>query len=166
MLAIMIPIAALMVAIDIARLRRWALWTRFVARLFGNMIRRHELAGDWTGATYILLSVCLTVALFTKPIAVAALAFIMVGDTLAALVGRRFGRHRFGHKSVEGSLACLAGTVAVALVVPGLPLTVGLIGALVAAIAEAIPFGIDDNVTVPLISGASMSIVTGILAAA
>ena len=166
MLYIMVPITVLMIIIDLSRLRHLYLWTMVVAPVFGRMIRRHEVDGDWTGATYILLSVCLTVALFTKPVAIAALAFIMLGDTLAALVGRRYGRLRFGQKSVEGSLACLVGTAAVALIVPGLPLTVGLFGAFVAAVVEAAPFGIDDNITVPLLSGLSMTLAAGVLSAA
>ncbi len=116
------------------------------------------MAGDFTGATYILLSVCLTVALYDKPIAIAAIAFIIVGDTLAALIGRRFGRHRFGNKSVEGSLACLAGTVIVAVIVPDLPIGIRLFGAVVATIVEALPLNIDDNITVPILSGLSMTL--------
>jgi dolichol kinase len=166
MLYIMVPITALMIVIDISRLRHLLLWKAVVSRIFGRMIRRHEEEGDWTGATYILLSVCLTVALFIKPIAVAALAFIMVGDTLAALVGRRYGRLRFGQKSIEGSLACLVGTVAVALIVPGLSLRVGIIGAFLATVVEAAPLGIDDNITVPLLSGLGMTLAAGVLSAA
>ena len=158
MLTIMVPITVLMYIIDISRLRGWPLWTNSVNVVFGKMIRRHEIDGDWTGATYILTSVCSTVALFPRPIAVAALAFIMVGDTLAALIGRRFGRHKIGRKSVEGSLACLAGTSVVAFCVPDLPLQIGLLGAVAAAIVEALPLGVDDNITVPLIAGVLMTL--------
>ena len=162
MLTIMVPIAVAMIVIDIARLREWIFWRSVVHPVFGRMIRDHEANGDFTGATYILLSVCFTIALYDKPVAIAALTFIIVGDTLAAIIGRKFGRHRFGHKSFEGSFACLAGTVAVAvivwLVMPSFPLTVGLAGALVATIVEAMPLGVDDNVSVPLVSGLVMSL--------
>jgi dolichol kinase len=163
MLAIMIPIALLMLLIDISRLREWALWRKIAAPIGGRMIRGHEQAGDFTGATYILVSVCLTVAMYTKPIAIAALTFIIVGDTLAALVGRRFGRHRFGRKSVEGSLACLAGTSLVAVFTPGLALSVALPGAVVAAITEALSTRIDDNISVPIVSGLVMTLLSRIL---
>jgi dolichol kinase len=165
MLLIMIPIALTMVLIDIARLRRWAFWSKVAAPIGGRMIRGHEEAGDFTGATYILVSVCLTVAMYTKPIAIAALMFIIVGDTLAALIGRRFGRHRFGRKSVEGSLACLAGTVLVAVFTPNLALAVALAGAVVAAITEALSTRIDDNISVPIVSGLVMTLLSKILVA-
>lgn len=158
MLAVMVPAFLLMVLIDVSRLRNWGFWRSFARPLVSPMIRSHEEAGDFTGAFYILGSTCLTIALFSKPVAIAALAFIIVGDTFAALIGRKFGRHKFGRKSVEGSLGCLLGTVIVALLTPHLPLSVGLFGAVVATVAEAVSFKIDDNVSVPLASGLAMTL--------
>ena len=164
MLAFIIPATIITILIDIARLRQWPFWNRFASIVIGPMIRPHEESGDFTGATYILGTFCACVALFDKPIAVAALAFIIVGDTFAALIGRRFGRHFFGRKSLEGSLACLAGTLLVAGLTPQLSFTVAAFGAVVAAITEALSGRIDDNVTVPLISGTMMTLLTRIIA--
>jgi len=147
-----------MVIIDIARLRNRGLWRNFLGRFAGGMVRDHEVAGDFTGATYILLSACFTIALYDRPVAVAALAFIIVGDTFAALIGRRFGKHKFGRKSIEGSSGCLLGTLIVVLFVPDLPLQVALVGAFVATVTEALSTKIDDNISVPLISGLIMSL--------
>lgn len=162
MLMIMVPITLLMILIDISRLRRWLFWRAFAGKIISPVIRRHEEAGDFTGASYILISVCLTVALYDKAIAIAALAFVVVGDSLAAVIGRRFGRHRFGNKSIEGSLSCLIGTavvaIIVAIVVPGIGLRVALGGAMVATIVEALPLGIDDNITVPILCGLFMTL--------
>jgi dolichol kinase len=163
MLCILIPVTLAMILIDVARLRDWNLWRSFASRIIGRIIRAHELAGDFTGATYILLSFCLTIGFFDKPLAIAALAFTIVGDTFAAIVGRKFGRHRFRNKSVEGSLGCLVGTVIVALLVPDLALIIGLAGAVVATVVEAVSFRIDDNISVPLVSGLAMTLLTRIL---
>ncbi len=160
MLRFLIPATILMILIDVSRLMNLTFWEKFGANCFKVMIRKHESEGDFTGATYILTSFCLTISLFEKHIAIAALSFIIVGDTFAALIGRRFGRHKFWNKSWEGSFACLAGTVIVALLVPSLTLTVALFGAVVAAVTEALPFGIDDNLTVPLVSGTAMMILS------
>lgn len=158
MLALLIPLALLIILIDLSRLRRWRFWTGFAGRIGSPIMREHEKSGDFTGATYILIAFCCTIALYDKPIAVAALSFTIVGDTLAALVGRRFGRLRFGRKSLEGSLACLVGCGLVAWAVPGLPIYVGIVGAGVATIAESISLGIDDNVSMPVLSGLFMTL--------
>ncbi len=159
MLYIMVPVTLFVIFMDISRLRHWPFWEVFAKRIIGSIIRQHELDGDFTGATYILISTCLTVALFSKPIAIAALAFIIVGDSFAAIIGRKFGRHRFfNNKTIEGSLACLAGTVIVAIIAPDLVLPVALVGACIATLAEAFPFGTDDNVTVPILSGLIMTL--------
>jgi dolichol kinase len=158
-LYIMVPATVLMILIDVARLRGWSFWSRIGRRFIGPLIRSHEEAGDFTGAFYILITFCVCIAAFSKPVAVAAMAFIVVGDSLAALVGRRLGRHHlWGTASLEGSLACLAGTLIVAFVVPDLTRQVALTGAVVAALVESLPAGIDDNVTVPIASGLAMTV--------
>lgn len=164
-LYIMVPVTLLMIGIDIARLRNRGFWRNIFGPLAGKMVRGHEVAGDFTGATYILISVCLTIALYEKYIAIAALSFIIVGDTFAALIGRKLGRHKFGRKSVEGSLGCLLGTVIVAFLVPQVALEIALTGAVVATVTEALSTRIDDNISVPIISGLAMTLLTSISAA-
>jgi len=160
MLWIMVPVTIAMILIDISRLRHWRFWSAFASRFIGGMVRKKEENGDFTGATYILLSTCLTVAMFEKQLAIAALAFIIVGDTFAALIGRKFGLHKYGggRKSVEGSLGCLLGTMFVAVLTPDLPIYAGTVGAVVAAVTEGLSFEIDDNISVPIVSGLAMTL--------
>ena len=77
---------------------------------------------------------------------------------IAALIGRKFGRHRFGRKTVEGSLGCLLGTCLVAWLTPGLTAAVAFFGAVVATLTEALSFRVDDNITVPIVSGLAMTL--------
>ena len=162
-LAILVPFTLLVIMTDISRLRGWWFWHGLMGKLFSRMIRSHEQNGDWTGATYILLASCCTIALYNKPIAIAALAFIIVGDAAAALIGRQFGRHKIGRKSIEGSLGCLAATLLVAWLAPGLSFPVAAVGAVAAALFEFQPLGVDDNVTVPILSGLVMTFVQKML---
>jgi dolichol kinase len=99
--------------------------------------------------------------MFDRPIAVAALAFIMAGDPAAAIVGRKWGRHKYGNKSFEGSLAFLIAALIVTWLAPGLPLKIGIVGAFVATVVEAVSSGVDDNASVPLISGLAMHLLIG-----
>lgn len=160
MLAILTPIALALTIGDIARLRRWRAWNASEA-LAGKMVRKHEEAGDFTGAFYQLWMFVLVIALFSKEVAALAASFIIFGDTFAALVGRRWGRHRFRGKSLEGSLAFLASALVVVFVAEVtlvFPFWIGITGAVVATLVEAIPDFIDDNLSVPLTSGLVMTI--------
>ena len=161
-LAIMIPITVAMIIVDIGRLRNWRLW-RLLKPILSPIIREHEMMGDFTGATYILLTSCLAIAMFAKPVAVASLAFIMAGDPAAAIIGRKWGRHRYGKKSFEGSLAFLLAALVVVYIAPRLPMEVGIVGALVATFVEAVSSGVDDNASVPLISGLVMHLLIGLI---
>ena len=128
---------------------------KFFFRIFKPLLRTHERKGAMTGATYYLISAFLCILLFYKMVAIVCIFFMILGDMAAALVGKKWGRTKLlGPKSLEGSAACFIVCVAIALV--KLNPTMAIIGALVATLVELIPFPIDDNLTVPLISGAVM----------
>lgn len=115
-----------------------------------------------TGATYIALSALVAFLLFDKPVAITAMFFLSVGDPIAALVGRRLRGPRLLGKSPGGTLAFFAVAIAVAGVLSaGGVVSFGwalVAGAAVAAIVELVPLVLDDNVTIPLVSGAAMSL--------
>jgi len=162
LLSILIPVTALAITMDVARLRNSSLW-RWIEPLARPMVRRRESDGDFLGSTYILVAMCLTIAMFSATVASLALAFIIIGDTAAALVGRRWGRHVFRGKSLEGTLACLVSLAFVALygdLFMKTPLWIGLTGAFVATLMEAAPDFVDDNLSVPLVSGLVMQLLT------
>lgn len=155
-LLILTPFVLGSIVIDIIRLKRLPLHG-FLNRLIGPMLREHENS-DFTGSSYILTASLLSIILFDKSVAVAAISFIILGDIAAALIGRRYGKIKIKKKSLEGSFACLFMCVLVAVIVPGFPLWVGVVGAFVATVVEGITLPIDDNFSVPLISGLVMHI--------
>ncbi len=129
-------------------------------RVFAPLLRTHERKGAMTGATYYLISAFLCVLFFTKTLAIVCIFFMIFGDMAAALVGKMWGRTKIlGKKSLEGSAACFFVCAAIALVT--LNPVIALIGAFVATVVELIPVPIDDNLTVPLISGAVMHFLMG-----
>ena len=114
-----------------------------------------------TGATYIAIAALACFLVFDKSVAVVALFFLALGDPLAALVGSRMGRFRIFGKSPLGTLAFVAVAIGLAGILSAVnvvPFHWGLVvGAVVAALVELAPSPLDDNLTIPLISGAAMT---------
>ena len=113
-----------------------------------------------TGATYLVTGALFTFLLFGPEVAVPALLFLSLGDPAAALVGRRMPGPRIFGKSPGGTVAF----VVLGLVTVGVLTGSGavdyhwglLVGALIAGLVELSPGYPDDNLTIPLIAGASM----------
>lgn len=134
--------------------------SRWYHDTFDPMLREHELEKEplqFNGATYISFSALLLVLIFPKIIAITCFSLVAVSDTMAALAGKKFGRHRIGEKSLEGSLAFLVSALLIVAIVPRLDLTAGIITAITATAVEAFTlrinrYKIDDNLTIPLVS--------------
>jgi len=138
---------------DICRLRKWSI-QRYWTPITDYIVRPKE-SGGFTGATHILFSGFVCLLLFSVPAATLAMCTIILGDSAAALVGRKWGRHKFTHanRSWEGSLSFLAASQIAAFLIPGLPLWIGITGAVIGTLVEAFSNQIDDNLSVPLVVG-------------
>jgi dolichol kinase len=156
---ILLAATAATLALDIIRLRHQFIKIIFID-IFGPMLRRHEIDA-LTGATYLMVSSLACVLLFRPFIALASICFLVIGDALAAMVGRSYGRTKFFLKSFEGAAAGFAGCLLVGTGLMFLPfsdLTLSrmVIGAAVAMVIELLPIPLDDNIRVPLAAGAVM----------
>ena len=128
-------------------------------RYFKSILRTHEQKGALTGATFYILSTFLCILFFEKKVAIVCILFVVLGDAVAALVGMKWGRTKLiGKKSLEGSAACfvVCATISVIWLNP----IIGIAGAFVATGVELLPLRIDDNLTVSLISGIVMHLMT------
>jgi len=135
---------------------------RLYLKIFGFMIRHHERREKFTGATFVFLGSFLTVFLFPKEVAVIALLFLTIGDPTACLIGLAIGKHKLiGEKTVEGSLAfIMAGLIATSWI-STVPFATKIAGVILAGLIELIPWRIDDNLMIPLLSGTIMMILMG-----
>lgn len=144
-------------AIELARRRSPVVAQRF-ERLVGPLLRPHERRG-LTGATALAWADLAAAALFPPRVAAAAQLYAAWGDAAAALVGRRWGRHRLpSGKSLEGALAAALVDYAAGRALLRLPHRAALAGALAASLAELLPGPGDDNLRVALAGGAAAAL--------
>lgn len=132
--------------------------------VFGRMIRPHEhdrvSGGFWFGVGVVAVLV-----LYPRPVVEAACLVMGFGDAASTVAGRRFGTIRlFGGRSLQGTLAFAAVSLAVVsawrAACYGDPLSAALAWGAVAAVAgsvtELASTRIDDNLTVPVVTGAAL----------
>lgn len=126
------------------RLNRWSL-----IQAIG--LKPQEQRG-LNGASYLLLAALIVFLAFETKVAALALLFLTVGDPVAAVVGRRWGRHRLRGKSIEGSLAFMVSALVPGLLLApafGLKIGVVILAAGVASLLELLSLPPDDNLIVP-----------------
>jgi len=162
-LCLLLPVTAIFIVIDTARYYI-PLIARWFYHWFGWLLRRHETDINkkrLSGASHVLIAASLCVLLFPKVIAINAFTILIISDTASALIGRRFGRHRFLAKSLEGSAAFFISAILVIIVSPKidyLPMEyfIGIIAAVIGTVVEALPIKLDDNLTIPISVGFSL----------
>jgi len=133
----------------------------FISKIFEKylffMMRSFEKQGSLTGSTWVFVGALITFILVPKPFSLLALFFLAFGDSLAALVGMKFPFIHIGNKTLSGSLACFIICLFVGLILNfEISLNIILIGAFTATIAELISIKINDNISIPVLSGCAM----------
>ncbi len=133
--------------------------------IFGFLLREHEVdhkKRNLNGATYVFISALICVIIFPKVFFITAFSILIISDTVAALIGRKFGKHKFLAKSFEGTLSFFISASIVVLFTPKIEgimteYLIGFAAAFVGAIIENISFGFaDDNLSIPLSVGLTM----------
>ena len=133
---------------------------------FGFLLRKHELDNkkkNLNGATYVFISALLSVIIFPKVIFLTAFPILIISDSTAALIGRKWGKHKLFSKSLEGTLAFFASASIVVLFTPKLlngsitEYMIGILASAVGAIVENVSHGYaDDNLSIPISVGFTM----------
>ncbi|MCX6003300.1 MAG: hypothetical protein NTX46_02545 [Chloroflexi bacterium] len=129
---------------------------------FFKLVLRGSETSHLTGASYLLLASLISFLIFTRDVAVVSVCFLAVGDALATVIGEYNGGKRLWNKTLESDLSCLLACLVVGFILyyAGLNVSVPtvVVGSIVAAIAEALPLPVDDNLTIPFFAGLAMTL--------
>lgn len=130
------------------------------------MLRPHEKKGKgfFNGATWVLISATICVLAFPKVITITGFTILIISDICAALIGRRYGKHKFFDKSWEGTISFIVSAIAIIFIyynifnLPFSYLITGVIAAVFGGFVEAISkvIKVDDNLSIPISVGLVM----------
>ena len=133
-----------------------------IMRYLGVFMRSHEVHQMSTIPHY-LSSVFLAIAIFPKPIAILSILYLACGDPMASTVGILYGNHGPRLKCGKTLIGSAAGFATCALITmaylttlslpPDAVLIFAIVGGFAGGFAELLPFDIDDNFIIPIISG-------------
>ncbi len=114
----------------------------------------------FSSMTIFLISTFIIILFFEIEIAITALIFLIFGDMFGKIFGLAYGRHKIFEKTLEGTLAYLGSVIIIGFILftsLDIALIVLIAGGIAAPLIELLPIGINDNFTVPIISGAVMT---------
>jgi dolichol kinase len=134
-----------------------------VLRFWGPFMRAHEVHRMSTVPHYMTATI-IAIGVFPKSVAVLALLYLACGDPMASLCGILYGhkgpRFASGKTLVGTAAGVFVCTSITFLYLTSLSITslstialVSVIGGLAGGMAELLPLDIDDNFTIPVVSG-------------
>ncbi len=152
----------LLVVMDLLRIYNKS-FKLFITKIFKKLFIDRD-NGRLNSATWYIISAAIGMILFgndkNRLIAGLPILYLAFGDTAASILGKKFGRKKIPilRGTWIGTLSCFITCFIINLFY--LNLTVSIITAAAASIAEALPIPIDDNISMVLISATVLSILT------
>jgi len=152
-------------ALEVARLRMPGV-NGLAVKVFRPIMRQNEVARV-TGTPFYVGSVLLSIVVFPKTIAILSILFLAIGDPLSSIFGIIYGYKsiRFANgKTLIGTAAGMTVCFSIAfsylyfhdqLPAPAASM-IALTGGIAGGGAEMIPLDIDDNFSIPIVSGLAM----------
>jgi len=138
---------------------------KFAIKMMGPIMRSHEVE-KISGTPFYVGSVLLSVIIFPKLIAILSILYLAFGDPISSIFGILWGDlgPRFTNgKSLIGTAAgmgicCVITFITMLLnsIPAGPAILIALAGGLAGGGAEMIPLEIDDNFSIPIVSGLAL----------
>lgn len=168
MVIILLLSAGIAISLDISRHYNKTI-QGIVDKFFASIMRKEELSGGLklSGVSYMFLGFFISAVLFSKGLAIASFMVLIVSDTIAAIVGKKFGSTKKDDKSIEGAGAFFVSALLIGAFAYTLwPYEAGFFGITLAALATSAAeyysknLGINDNLVIPLTFGLTISFVS------
>lgn len=128
---------------------------------FFSPIMRAAEEKKLSGVTYLLVGAGVTIYLVEKDVAIIALLLVSLSDAAAAIVGTAYGKIHLWQKSLEGSVAFFTVTGVMMILASDLSLEQKLAGMVSGTLVELLPFPVNDNLSLPIVTALAMQAAGG-----
>ncbi len=131
--------------------------TLYVKKVLNKPVKEYEKRGYVASFSYTA-GMLLVILFLPLKYAIGSALILSLGDPAAAVVGKKFGKHKFRHnpdKSLEGSLAMFTVSFA-SLSLLSISFSVGFFAAISAVILESFDLKASDNLLIPIFAGIVM----------
>jgi diacylglycerol kinase (CTP) len=151
--------------VDIAR-SRFISFNLVVIKLMGPLMRRSEKEG-LSGLPFYALGVSLALFFYRRDIAILSVMFLVFSDPLSSFFGVLYGKDKImPNKSLQGAVAGFFTCYLISLfyimnhaVLGHQMLVYAVCAGVIGALSELVSaFNIDDNLTIPVLSGLGMTV--------
>ncbi len=151
----------LMIGIDIFKAHS-IIVSKLYSLLFHDILRNYEREyrkNYFTGGTYYAAGIFISLLLFPMEVAMNAILVLIWCDTMAALIGIKFGKRKlYRDKTLAGTSAFVGMGLIICLILnfifPGYGfLSAGIPALILTALYELFNSRLNDNFTIPLING-------------
>jgi dolichol kinase len=129
-------------------------------RAFSSWVSPRE-ARRPASSTWYVFGIVMTLIVVPMPVAVSGVLVLGLADPIASVIGQKFGRRPFLGGTVEGTTVFVL--VALTILLVRHPWQAAVPAAILAAFAERRSWPLDDNFTVPLVTGLAIYSVTLLL---
>jgi len=137
----------------------------FLGKHFGPIMRKSERL-NFSGLPFYALGVALSIFLYDEKIATLSILYLIFSDPIASIFGVYFGRDvLLPNKTLQGTIAAFVTCLVVTLIYfyileihsPNI-IIFAFLASMFGALSEIISaFNIDDNLTIPVVSGAVLT---------
>ena len=123
----------------------------FLSNLFNLVLRPYERSRLW-GSTYMLLGFSLISIVFPKDFAVAGMLITSISDSLAAIIGMKYGKIKIVHdKTLEGFFSFIISCYIILFItINSISFTALYITSIISGTIELITPTKYDNITIPI----------------
>ena len=162
---IVLAIALSGFAIDITR-ARYRLINHIVIKFMGPLMRRSEKEG-MSGLPFYALGVSIALFSYQRDIAILSVMFLVFSDPLSSFFGVLYGKDKIlPNKSLQGAVAGFFVCYLITLFYTMNHVTLGnhilifaVLAKLIKTLSELVSaFNVDDNLTIPVLSGLGMTV--------